>query len=82
MPLFERNPAEAKTNLAKHRVDFEVAKDVFLDQAGLIEMDEGDPEEQRWRRIGRAGGRLLFVVFTEPDDDCHPHHLGTRSEQA
>jgi uncharacterized DUF497 family protein len=69
MPLFEWNPAKAKTNLAKHGVDFEVAKYVFLDRAGLIDIDDSDPEEERWRIIGRAGGKLLFVVFTEPDDD-------------
>jgi uncharacterized protein len=69
MPLFEWNPAKARTNWVKHGVDFEVAKNVFLDQAGLIDIDDSHPEEERWRIIGRAGGRLLFVVFTEPDDD-------------
>jgi uncharacterized DUF497 family protein len=66
---FEWDPAKAKTNLAKHGIDFEFAKDVFLDRAGLIDIDDSDPDEERWRIIGRASGRLLFVVFTEPDDD-------------
>jgi uncharacterized protein len=69
MPLFEWNPAKARTNLTKHGVDFEVAKDVFLDRAGIIDIDDGDPAEERWRIIGRAGGKLLFVVFKEQDDD-------------
>ena len=69
MPLFEWNPAKARTNLIKHGVDFEVAKDVFLDRSGIIDLDDSDPEEERWRIIGHAGGKLLFVVFTEPDND-------------
>jgi uncharacterized DUF497 family protein len=66
---FEWDPVKARTNLAKHGVDFEVAKDVFLDRAALIDIDDSDPDEERWRIIGCAGGKHLFVVFTEPDDD-------------
>ncbi|HEY7552948.1 MAG TPA: BrnT family toxin [Hyphomicrobiaceae bacterium] len=69
IPLFEWNSAKARTNLARHGVDFEVAKDVFLDRAGLVDIDDSDPGEERWRIVGRAGGKLLFVVFTKPDDD-------------
>lgn len=69
MPLFEWNPAKARRNLAKHGVDFEVAKDVFLDPAGIIDSDASDPLEERWRMIGRVDAKLLFVVFTERDDD-------------
>jgi uncharacterized DUF497 family protein len=69
MPIFEWDPAKATRNLAKHGVDFEAAKNVFLDRAGLIDIDDSDPEEERWHVIGRTGGKLLFVVFTEPDDD-------------
>ena len=69
MPIFEWDPAKARTNVAKHGIDFEDAKLVFLDRGGLIDIDDSDPEEERWRVIGRVGGKLLFVVFTEPDDD-------------
>lgn len=62
-------PVKARRNIAKHGVDFEVAKEAFLDRVALIEIDDSDPDEERWRIIGRAGGRLLFVAFTEPDDD-------------
>jgi uncharacterized DUF497 family protein len=31
MAILEWDPAKARSNLAKHGVDFEVAKDVFLD---------------------------------------------------
>ena len=69
MSLFEWDSAKARRNLAKHGVDFEVAKDVFLDRAGITDSDDSDCEEERWRIIGLVGGKLLFVVFTEPDDD-------------
>jgi hypothetical protein len=69
MPTFDWNPVKARRNLAKHGIDFEVAKDVFLDRAGIIEIDDSDPDEVRWRIIGLVGLKLLFVVFTEPDDD-------------
>jgi uncharacterized protein len=69
MPTFEWNPVKARKNLAKHRVDFEAAKNVFLDPAGVVELDYSDPHEERWRIIGLVGIKLLFVIFTEPDED-------------
>lgn len=66
---FEWDPAKARTNLAKHGIDFEFAKDVFLDRVSVIDIDDSNPEEERWRIVGRAGGKLLFVVFTEPEAD-------------
>jgi uncharacterized DUF497 family protein len=69
MPTFSWNPVKARKNLAKHGIDFDVAKDVFLDRAGVVEIDDSDPDEERWRIVGLVGIKLLFVVFTEPDDD-------------
>jgi len=69
MTEFEWDPAKAKTNLAKHGVDFEVAKEVFLDRAAILQPDDSNPDEQRWSIIGLAGGRVLFVVVTERDND-------------
>jgi uncharacterized DUF497 family protein len=65
MQDFEWDPAKARANLAKHGVDFDVAKNVFLDPAAIVEPDDSDPAEDRWRTIGLAGGKVLFVVFTE-----------------
>jgi len=67
MQDFEWDQAKARTNLAKHGVDFEVAKNVFLDPAAITEPDDGDPVEERWRTIGLASGKVLFVIFTERD---------------
>jgi uncharacterized protein len=66
---FGWDPLKAARNLRKHGVDFEVAKDVFRDPAAIIEPDDSDPDEERWCATGFAGGKVLFVVFTERDDD-------------
>jgi len=66
---FGWDPEKAAANLAKHGVGFEIAKEAFLDPAASIEIDDSDPAEERWRLIGLAGGRVLFVVYTEQDAD-------------
>ena len=43
--------------------------EVFFDRAALLEPDDSEPSEERWRIIGLAQGKVLFVVFTERDDD-------------
>jgi uncharacterized DUF497 family protein len=67
---FEWDPKKAKANKAKHGVDFEVAKDVFRDPARLSSLDDSGADEERWRVIGLAGGKVLFVVYVERDDDA------------
>jgi hypothetical protein len=66
---FEWDPRKAKANKAKHGVDFELAKDVFRDPARLSGLDDSSEDEERWRIIGLAGGKILFVVYTERDGD-------------
>lgn len=70
MPItYEWDARKAATNRAKHGIDFEAAKEAFLDPAALIEIDAHRFGEERWRLIGLAGGRVLLVVYTEPDTD-------------
>ncbi len=66
---FEWDPQKAKANKAKHGVDFELAREVFRDPERLIILDDRGVDEERWCSIGLASGRVLFVVFTERDDD-------------
>ena len=66
---FEWDSKKAKANKLKHGVDFEVAKEVFLDPACLSSLDDSSADEERWRVIGLAGGKVLFVVFTERNGD-------------
>jgi uncharacterized DUF497 family protein len=66
---FEWDDAKAAANFRKHGVDFETATDVFRDPFAVdvvdASMDYGEP---RFRIIGRAGGKLVTVVFTERGD--------------
>jgi putative transcriptional regulator len=66
---FDWDPKKAKANKLKHGVDFELAKDVFRDPACLSSLDDSSADEERWRVIGLVGGKVLFVVFTERDND-------------
>jgi uncharacterized DUF497 family protein len=66
---FEWDPGKARANRAKHGIDFELAKDVFRDPARLIILEDRREDEERWRTIGLAGGKVLFVVYTERDED-------------
>jgi|ERR1044071_5173544 uncharacterized DUF497 family protein len=68
---FTWNAAKARSNVAKHRVTFEEAATVFLDDEASI-FDDPDHSEGEHREliIGYSvGRRLLLVSFTEPEDD-------------
>jgi uncharacterized DUF497 family protein len=66
---FDWDPRKARTNRAKHGIDFELAKDVFRDPARLTSLDDSSADEERWRVIGLVSGRVPFVVFTGRGDD-------------
>jgi uncharacterized protein len=63
---FEWDEKKATANLAKHGVSFDAA--VFFDDRRLYERDNYSGEE-RWRTIGGAAGKILFVVYKEFDHD-------------
>ena len=64
---FEWNPEKAKTNLAKHQVDFEEASKVFNDPMFITFLDEEHSKgEDRYITIGLSDkNRLLLVAHTE-----------------
>ncbi len=63
---FEWDEAKAASNLAKHKVSFEMARLVFDDAFALIEIDTSiDYGEERLIVTGMIQGRLLSVVYTE-----------------
>ena len=67
---FEWSVGKARSNLAKHGVDFETATAVFSDPFALAEPDLTSLEEERWRTIGLVNGVLLLLVaHTMQDDD-------------
>jgi uncharacterized DUF497 family protein len=69
VPLnFDWEAAKAESNLAKHRVSFDDAIEVFADPlvAVVATIREQDREE-RFKAIGRIAHRLFTIVYTERD---------------
>ena len=66
---FEWDPAKARSNLTKHRVDFADAVAVFEDPRGLTR-DDPHPREERFVTLGLDSlGRLLVVSWTQRGKD-------------
>jgi uncharacterized DUF497 family protein len=64
---FEWDDDKARHNLQKHRIDFRDALHVLFDPY-RIDDEDLSVEEDRYRAIGLAQGRLLFVVYTWRED--------------
>ena len=60
---FEWDDRKAASNLRKHGVAFEQARDVFADPRGYDRPDLDELDEDRYLMTGLAGKRLLTVVF-------------------
>ncbi|HWA89018.1 MAG TPA: BrnT family toxin [Rhizomicrobium sp.] len=66
---FEWDPRKSEANRRKHGVSFESAVLVF-DDPDIYEFEEGNEHgEIRFRAIGQALGRLLFVSFATFAED-------------
>ena len=66
---FEWDPAKARSNLTKHRINFAEATAVFEDPRGLTR-DDPHPREDRFVTLGLDGlGRLLVVCWTPRGKD-------------
>ena len=66
---FEWDAEKAKSNLAKHGVDFDLAKRVWDDPLHVIVPDRVEDDEQRWHAIGMVGAEMLVVVVHAYRDD-------------
>jgi uncharacterized DUF497 family protein len=65
---FEWDETKARTNKAKHGVDFELVTR-FEFRSALIELDDDiDYGEERWLAIGWIGLLLFSLVYTERSD--------------
>lgn len=63
---FEWDDEKARANLAKHQLNFHVAKLAFDDPGAVDEPDETmDYREDRYQLIGMALGRLVVVIYTQ-----------------
>ncbi|HOW54171.1 MAG TPA: BrnT family toxin [Syntrophorhabdaceae bacterium] len=60
---FEWDTVKNELNLEKHGIDFETAKDIWLDE-NRIEIEAPYPIENRWIVIGTAQGKVWAAVYT------------------
>jgi uncharacterized protein len=66
---FEWDSAKAASNLAKHRVSFELAQEAFKDPQAFVQVDDRqDYGEERLVRTAMVGERYLHVTYTERVD--------------
>ena len=61
---FEWDEEKARTNLAKHRVSFLTAAEIFADEILERIDDREDYGEVRWIALGRADTEVFRVVYT------------------
>ena len=67
---YEWDNGKAAENLRKHRVDLVDAIAAIEDANRVEEIDQRFVyDEERVQVIGRAHGKVLFVVVTLPDED-------------
>jgi len=66
---FEWDETKRRENRRKHGVDFADAVEVFYDDLACTRVDPDHHAEQRFVAIGGdAFGRVLVVIFTQPDE--------------
>jgi len=62
---FEWDENKNKSNLEKHGIDFNDAKEVFKDENSKLSQDlRKDYGEIRWRIIGKIYGSIISVIYT------------------
>lgn len=63
---FEWDEDKAESNWQKHRIEFELAAQVFSDPNRIEKFDAAHQGcEDRWQTIGMAASLVLMVVYTE-----------------
>jgi len=67
-PEFEWDNAKAAENIRNHGVRFAEAVLAFRDNFAIDYLDDIDYGEDRFIHIGRSGGQLLTIVYTERAD--------------
>ena len=68
--IFEWDPRKNRANIRKHKISFEEAKTVFLDEnAGIANEPDHSVNENRFIIIGFSSlARLLLVCFCEREN--------------
>jgi uncharacterized DUF497 family protein len=66
---FEWDQLKNEANIAKHDLDFADAPRIFRLPLRISLDERQDYGEDRWVGLGMLDGRVVVVVFTEPDED-------------
>jgi len=66
---FEWDPQKNQANIAKHHLDFADSPKIFSFPLRIALDERQDYGEDRWIGIGMLEGRVVVVVFTEPDEE-------------
>ncbi len=64
---FEWDPDKSRTNEDKHGIDFEAAKNLWLDE-NLIEIYAPHPVENRRIIIAKYHNKIWAAIYTKRDD--------------
>jgi uncharacterized DUF497 family protein len=64
--IFEWDAKKSKINKAKHGIDFEAAKALWLDKS-RIEIRMAFPDEERWALIAMTQGKIWTAIYTIRD---------------
>jgi len=78
---FEWDDEKAASNLAKHGVSFELAKEVWNDPFHVILPDRIEGGEQRWHALGLVGPVVVLVVvhsYPDPGDEDRTRIISAR----
>jgi len=67
LPEFEYDEAKSRMNLEKHGIDFERARELWLDPQ-RIEIEARSVGEPRFMTVGRLDGKLWSAFITYRDD--------------
>lgn len=59
---FEWDEEKNQKNYAKHKINFELASEVFSERLARYLFDRVINGEERWRAIGRVSGHFLLLV--------------------
>jgi uncharacterized protein len=65
---FEWDERKNQANITKHELDFADAVKVFRLPLRISLDRRQDYGEERWIGLGMLDGRVVLVVFTEPDE--------------
>jgi uncharacterized protein len=66
---FEWDPQKNQANIAKHHLDFADAPKIFRLPLRIALDERQNYGEDRWIGIGMLEGRVVVVVFTEPNEE-------------